>query len=155
MEVYNNDSDLGLEGLAGLLWTLGCLLMVASPVFTGSGVASAKQTGHCGLNDCVVSLPPSAPSSLLRVCFYSCLLDWRCRVFDGCFLSRLTCSVYPRTPQQGILAAVAYPQAVMRLEFVTSHLCLCAACCFLLPSELLNHSNRGFLSVRSVMVSAS
>lgn len=25
------------------------------PVFTGSGVASAKQTGHCGLNNCYLT----------------------------------------------------------------------------------------------------
>lgn len=95
-----------------------CLLsMVASPCLLAQ-VLHLQNKQVIVVSTTVVSLPPSAPFAQLCLCFYSCLLDWRYRVFEG-FLSRLTCSVCPRTLQQGILAAVAYIQAVMWLEFVT------------------------------------
>lgn len=37
------------------LWRLKCLVFAFDggwSVFTGSGVTAAKQTGHCGLNNC-------------------------------------------------------------------------------------------------------
>lgn len=53
------------------------------PVFTGSGVASAKQTGHCGLNNCYLTATICSectavpPLSLLL-----CLLGWSFWVFS-------------------------------------------------------------------------
>lgn len=55
MEIYggNNSGRQRSEGSAGSEWTAGCLVFAFDdswPVFTDSGVASAKQTGHCSLN---------------------------------------------------------------------------------------------------------
>lgn len=50
-------------------------------MFTGSGVASAKQTGRCGLNTTMASLPPSAQRTLLPLGLHPCQLALRCSTF--------------------------------------------------------------------------
>lgn len=103
MEIHNNNSERGKhvpQIFAGPLWTLGCLVFALNgpkSVFTGSGVASAKQTGHCGLNNCGLMLPSAVSVPL-------CMTAWMEVLF------------FIQTPLQCMHKDSAYIQAVIRLD---------------------------------------
>lgn len=79
-------------------------------MFTGSGVASAKQTGHCGLNNC--GLTATICSKCLAVLLNVFMPAWlEVQRFWEIFLFRLACRICPRTLQWGILSAATHVYA--------------------------------------------
>lgn len=71
--------------------------MVAEPAYTGSGVASAKQTGHRGLNNCgpTATICSESPAAFIPVKLAGDA------VLLGLISFRQTCSVYSGILQLG------------------------------------------------------